>query len=204
VIQGTHRPLLLSATLILALSFAGCNQDAANEDPNQAPAEPASSITPADIQSVADAALGTGAHVVAFGNLGGTGTQQVLAVNPLHSGAAAANGPDVIISRAVIVDHQADGWKEIFRCDESLKNPAGYLPGLRRPASAGWRLKLVTGGADGSTLYLTPLSQPGTGPQDMIGVRWNPGLKRYESLDSHFRAFLHEEPTLETPEVPIH
>jgi hypothetical protein len=191
------------AALVLTLLFAACNQGANNENPNQAPAEDASAATPPEIQSVADAALGTGAHVVAFGNLGGMGTQQVLAVNPLHSGTVARD-PDLIISRAVIVDHQPGGWKEIFRCDESLKNPAGYLPGLRHPASAGWRLKLGTGGADGSTLYLTPLSQPGTGPQDMIGVRWNPGVKRYESLDSHFRAFLHEEPALETPEVPIH
>jgi hypothetical protein len=201
--RAAHRPLLLAATLALALSLGACNQDADNENPNQAPAEPASSITPPDIQSVADAALGTGAHVVAFGNLGATGTQQVLAVNPLHPGEG-TSGPDLIITRAVIVDHMPGGWKEIFRCDESLKNPAGYLPGLRHPASAGWRLKLATGGADGATLYLTPLSQPGTGPQDMIGVRWNPGVKRYESLDSHFRAFLHEEPSMETPEVSIH
>jgi hypothetical protein len=201
VIRPANRPLLLAATLALALSFSACNQET-DENPNQAPAEATSSVTPPDIQSVADAALGTGAHVVAFGNLGGTGTQQVLAVNLLHPGDA-ASGPDLIISRAVIVDRQSDGWKEIFRCDESLKNPAGYLPGLRHPASAGWRLKLSMGDADGTTLYLTPLSQPGTGPQDMIGVRWNPGLKRYESLDGHFRAFLHEEPSLERPEVSI-
>lgn len=193
----------MALILALVITLVSCNQDADSENPNQASAEAAASVTPPDIQSVADAALGTGAHVVAFGNLGGTGTQQIFAVNPLHPGAI-ASGSDLIISRAVIVDHQSSGWKEVFRCDESLTNPAGYLPGLRHPASAGWRLKLATGGADGSTLYLTPLSQPGTGPQDMIGVRWNPGVKRYESLDGHFRAFLHEEPELEKPEVPIH
>jgi hypothetical protein len=186
----------------LCMSIAACNQSAEDENPNQAPAEPASSVTPPDIQSVADAALGTGARVIAFGNLGGIGTQQVLAVNPLHSGAE-TTGPDLIITRAVIVDHQPKGWKEIFRCDESLTNPTGYLPGLRHPASAGWRLKFATGGADGATLYLTPLSAPGTGPQDMIGVRWNATLRRYQSLDSHFRAFLHEEQSLERPEVSI-
>lgn len=201
MIRSANRSLLLATTLVLALSFAAC-KDGGNENSKQASAEPVGSITPPDIQSVADAALGTGAHVIAFGNLGGTGTRQVLAANPLHSGEATSTA-DLLITRAVIVDHESNGWKEIFRCDERLANTAGFLPGLPHSASAGWRLKFATGGEQGATLYLTPLSQPGTGPQDMIGVRWNPSVKRYESLDSHFRAFLHEEPTLETPEVSI-
>ena len=50
-------------------------------------------------------------------------------------------------------------------------------------------------------MYFTPLDKPAGGYIQTIGIRWNPKVKRYESLDRTYEQFLGESPTLEIPDV---
>ncbi len=206
--------LMVFATIVgLAASLGGCqtkpsggNAAAGDVEPSTAAAAgiSATPAIPADIQAVADAALGAGAVVVASGDLGAPGTLQVLAVNPLKPGEHAdAAGDGVLVSRAVIVEKETAGWKEILRCDEGLKNPEGYLAGSPEAAASGWRLRIENPNMPGMTIFLTPLDAAGAAAANAIAVRWNPAVKRYQSLDRNLKAFRREAGRGETPAVSI-
>ncbi len=48
-------------------------------------------------------------------------------------------------------------WKEIFRCDEHLKNAKGYLGLTPLSDVTGWRIAVRAGSRKGPALYFTPL-----------------------------------------------
>jgi len=89
-------------------------------------------------------------------------------------------------------------WRELFRCDEHLKNPKGYLGGTPIAGVNGWRLQYEQSPEKGLTMYFTPLEQPAGGYIQTVGVRWDPKAKQYRSLDRNFEKFLAEVPMLGT------
>jgi len=184
---------MLVCTLVLA---AGCGEaprptPAAEEMPK--PAEPAVSQ---EYRDAAVAVLGSEAEVLAFGDLPGTGNEQVLVINRVPTPPKGVV-PGNLLTRAAVVEKDGAKWKEVFRCDEYLKNPNGYLGGTPLLPITGWRLQYERSAEKGLLLYFTPLQMPGGGSPPTIGVRWNAKVKRYQSLDRNFEHFLGEVPTLE-------
>jgi hypothetical protein len=181
-----------------ALSFVSCGGSA----PATAQAEPAAPTIPADIQSAAQAALGSEAEVLAYGDLAKNGHQQVLAINRVKTTPqTVATG--TLVTRAAVVENGGAAWKELFRCDEHLKNTNGFLGGTPLAPVAGWKLQYEQDAQKGLVMYFTPLEKPVGGYVQTLGVRWNPKVKRYQSLDRSFDQFLGEVPALETPQSQI-
>jgi len=174
--------------------LAACSQPAPPKPAE--PAKPAAPAIPAEIQGVAESVLGTGAEVLVFGDLARTGTQQVLAINRLPKTPTGA-APGTLLTRAVIAENNGGKWKEVFRCDEHLKNPNGFLGGTPITPITGWRLQQEQSPEKGLVMYFTPLEMAGESHVPTVGVRWNPKVKRYQSLDRSFEQFLTEVPTLE-------
>ena len=167
--------------------------------PGSPPAAPAAAAVPDDVQKAAEKSLGSDTDVLLFGDLSKSGPEQVLAVNKakaLPPGVARGN----VIIRAVILEKDGNTWKEIFRGDEHLKNPRGFLGGTPVAAVNGWRMQAEQDDAKGLLLYFTPLEAPKGGYATPVEVRWNPKVKRYQSMDRSFENFLGELPALETPE----
>jgi hypothetical protein len=162
----------------------------------EAPAKPPAPAAPPEIEAVAKSVLGSEAEVLVLGDLAHTGRQQVLVVNRL---AKTPTGivPGTLVTRAVVVENDGGKWKEIFRCDEHLKNPNGFLGATPIAPVNGWRLQYEQSAEKGLLLFFTPLAQPGGGHIPTIGVRWNPQAKRYQSLDRNFEHFLGELASLE-------
>jgi hypothetical protein len=52
-------------------------------------------------------------------------------------------------------------------------------------------------------MYFTPLDKPAGGYVQTIGVKWNPKMKRYQSLDRNYEQFLGETNSLEMPEMRV-
>jgi len=127
-----------------------------------------------------------------------TAQEQVLAVNRLPK-TPAGTVPGILVTRAVVAENDGGKWKEVFRCDEHLKNPEGFLSGTPLAPVTGWRLQYEQNAEKGLLLFFTPLEQPRGGHVPAIGVRWNPKVKRYQSLDRNFEQFLGELPALERP-----
>ena len=67
----------------------------------------------------------------------------------------------------------------------------------------GWRMQAEQDPDKGLLLYFTPLVAPKGGYAVPVGVRWNPKVKRYQSMDRAFTNFLGELPALETPESQV-
>ncbi len=178
----------------LALLVA-CSQPA---PPQLAAAPPNLGVpaAPPEITSVAQSMLGSEAEVLVFGDLAHTGRQQVLAINRLAKTPASAD-PGILVTRAALAENNGGKWMEVFRCDEHLKNPSGFLGGTPIPPVTGWRLQYQQNAERGLQLYFTPLESPGAGHIPTIGVRWNPKVKRYQSLDRNLDRFLSEVPTLD-------
>ncbi len=195
----SHRAVIRTALALLACLLLGCAACDSSSAPPQQPQEPKPAV-PAEIKQVARAALGDNAQVLAFGNLSQSGDQEILAVDPISEAQPA--GPGTLISRAVVVGNARGKWTELFRCDEYLKNPQGYLVATPPQAVSSWRLQFSTGNP-AMTMYFTPVTQSVNGPPPRIGVRWNPKLQRYQSLDRFYKNFLGERATLELPEVPL-
>ena len=63
----------------------------------------------------------------------------------------------------------------------------------------GWRLQKELSAKNGLLMYFTPIRQPVTGVVKPISVRWNPKMKRYQSLDYNYENFLDEVKSLEKP-----
>src|SRR5712692_424111 len=99
---------------------------------------------------------------------------------------------------AVLVENNDGKWMEILRCDEHLKNEKGFMPGTPIGGVTGWRLAFEQDPEKGLALYFTPLKGAVDTHTLPIGIRWNPGTKRYQSLDRSYEHFLTESPTLNT------
>jgi hypothetical protein len=171
-----------------------------------APADPAKPAVPDDVQAGAQALLGTETTVLLFGDLAKNGKQQFLAANVVPKTSKNNNIPGTIITRAVIAQNEDGQWKEIFRCDEHLKNAKGFLGGTPMSDVTGWRIATDQDPAKGLALYLTPLKGiDDTAHSLPIGVRWNPQTKRYQSLDRTYEHFLLEQPVISgTPKSVLH
>ena len=186
--------LTLSMTCVLALG-AGCSSDppASPSEIAQKPAEPA---LPPELQSAASAVLGDDAEVIAFGDLAKTGNQQILVINRIKK-TPPNIVPGILLMRAAILSQQDGKWSELLHVDEHLKNTNGFLAATPVSPVTGWRLQFEQSAEKGLQLYFTPLQQPAGGTLQTIGVRWNPKVKRYQSLDRTYERFLGEAPALE-------
>jgi hypothetical protein len=111
--------------------------------------------------------------------------------------------PGTLVSRAIILENDGGKWKEVFRCDEHLQNPKGYLGGTPLAPVAAWRLQYEQHEDKGLQMYFTPLAKPAGGYIETIGIRWNPQQKLYESLDRTYEHFLGETKNLATPESQV-
>jgi hypothetical protein len=171
-----------------------------------ASAEPAKPAVPDDIQAGAQALLGTETTVLLFGDLAKNGKQQFLAANIVPKNSKNNNIPGTIVTRAVIAQNDEGQWKEIFRCDEHLKNAKGFLGGTPMSDVSGWRIATDQDPDKGLALYLTPLKGVDDPAHSLpIGVRWNPQTKRYQSLDRTYEHFLLEQPVINgTPKSVLH
>ena len=190
------RSLLAAGVACLLALLAGCGS-APETKPAETPKAAAPAV-PQELQDVAKALLGAESEVIVFGDLAHTGQQQALIVNRLAKTPQGAV-PGLLITRAVVVEQDGRKWKEALRCDEHLKNPNGYLGATPLVPVTGWRLQHEQTAQNGLVLYFTPLEMAGASHIPTIGVRWNPQVKRYQSLDRNFEQFLGEVPTLETP-----
>ncbi|HKS81758.1 MAG TPA: hypothetical protein VJR23_09665 [Candidatus Acidoferrales bacterium] len=187
--------------MLAACICAGCGGSGSQSAKSEAAAQAAPAV-PQDIQAAADAALGSETDVLLFGDLAKNGKTELLAVNQLKvtpQGVA----PGTLVTRAAVIEKDDGTWKEIFMCDEHLKNSKGYLGGIPLAPVNSWRLQYEQDATKGLVMYFTPLAKPQGGYVQTIGVRWNPKAERYQSLDRTFEQFLNEVETLETPESQI-
>jgi len=205
-----HVLLCVVAITIVGGFAAGCGDTPkpaeTKSDPAPASAVPAKPAVPDDIQAGAQALLGTETTVLLFGDLAKNGKQQFLAANVVPKTSKNNNIPGTIITRAVIAQNDDGQWKEIFRCDEHLKNAKGFLGGTPLSDVAGWRIAYEQDPAKGLALYLTPLKGVDDPAHSLpIGVRYNPQTKRYQTLDRTYEHFLLEQPTMGgTPKSVLH
>jgi hypothetical protein len=200
------KPDSILIAAILAIFLCACGGSGASNPKTDTPAQPAEPAKPAapvippDIEQVAENALGSEAEVLVFGDLALTGKQQILVVNRLKK-TPEGKAPGILLTRAAIVENDGGSWKQIFLCDEHLKNTKGFLGATPLSPVPAWRLQYEQHEDKGLVMYFTPLDKPAGGYQQTIGIRWNPKAKRYESLDRNFEEFLGETPTLDIPEV---
>ncbi len=208
-----HRRLTTAFAFLIAAGgvlAAGCGDAPkpaeTKSDAAAAPAEPAKPAVPDDIQAGAQSLLGTESTVLLFGDLAKNGKQQFLAANVVPKTTKNNNIPGTIITRAVIAQNDDGQWKEIFRCDEHLKNAKGFLGGTPMSDVSGWRIAFEQDPAKGLALYLTPLKGVDDPAHSLpIGVRWNPQTKRYQTLDRTYEHFLLEQPMISgTPKSVLH
>jgi hypothetical protein len=197
------RTSLFGSAVALTLLLSSCGGTSPTASKSDAPAAaPAKPAVPAEIQSAAEAALGSETEVLAYGDLAKNGHQEVLAVNRLKI-TPQTHAAGTLVSRVVVIENDNGRWKELFRCDEHLKNTEGFLGGTPLSPVTGWRLQSEQDADKGLELYFTPIEKPAGGYVQTLGVRWNPELKRYQSLDRTFEQFLGEVPSLETPQSQL-
>jgi hypothetical protein len=198
---------------IAALLLAGCNS-AQQDSSKNLPANSGPAAEETETQRVAEAALGKAAEVLAHGDLARNGLEQILIANRQANtpgGAAGSTNSAVRITRAAIVEKNGEQWTEVFRCDEHLKNPHGYLGNSPLARVSGWRLEYEPGAKQGLEMKFTPADpetdrQPsgdGESPGKSVTVRWNTKVKRYQSLDQSQERYLSEIPTLEMPQTTL-
>jgi hypothetical protein len=197
--------MAIAALLLLASCGGSPTSNTASKPadaPAAQPAAPPAPAIPQAIQDAADGALGQETEVLVFGDLALNGNQQVLAINRLKK-TASHDMPGTSVARAVVVENDDDHWKQVFLCDEHLKNPKGFLGGTPLAPVTGWRLQYEQHPDTGLVMYFTPVQKPAAGYITTIGVRWNPKNKRYQSLDRTFQTFVGETPELETPRMEL-
>jgi len=196
------RTLEICVLLAAALGCVSCGSSQPEAKSEAAQAAPAAPQVPNDIQKAAENDLGSEAEVLVWGDLAKTGKIQALVINRLKVMPKTV-APGILISRASVIENDNGKWKEIFRCDEHLENQKGYL-GRQPIAPVGsWRLQYEQDPQKGLQMYFTPLNQPAGGYIQTLGVRWNPDVKRYETMDASYEHFLTEQPTLEIPTLPV-
>jgi hypothetical protein len=176
--------------------LAGCGSSS-TQPASPSAAKPAVAAVPDDVQSAADAFLGKETTVLVFGDLAKTGSRQLLAANvvpktPQHM------LPGTIVTRAVLAEESGGSWHELVRCDEHLKNEKGYMGGSPVEPVAGWRLQFEQNDIEGFHLYLTPVKGNDDSHVLPLAVRWNPAVKRYQTLDRNYEHFLSEAASLGT------
>jgi hypothetical protein len=192
----------ICVAVAIALACVSCGNSTPTEKKEPTPQATAPAV-PNDIQTAATTDLGSEAEVIAFGDLAKNGKTQALVVNRLKV-TPRATVPGILLSRASIIEHDNGRWQEIFRCDEHLQNEKGYLGRTPLAAVGSWRLQIEKSPEKGLEMYFTPLKKPAGGYIETLGIRWNPQVKRYESLDASYQHFLTEQPTLEIPQSPVH
>jgi len=199
-------PGFILTAAILAFFLCACGGSGASNPKTETPAQPAEAAKPAapaippDIEQVAENALGSEAEVLVYGDLALTGKQQILVINRLRK-TPDNKAPGTILTRAAIVEDDGGTWKQVFLCDEHLKNTKGFLGATPLSPVPAWRLQFEQHEDKGIVMYFTPLDKPAGGYQQTIGIRWNLKVKRYQSLDRNFDQFLGEAPVLEIPDV---
>jgi hypothetical protein len=177
--------------------LAGCGEEQpATKSASTAEATPAKPVVPEDVQGAAEALLGTETQVIVFGDLAKTGKQQFVAANVVPK-TPKNNLPGTIVTRAIIAENQDGKWMELLRCDEYLKNAKGYLGQTPARPVTGWRIQYEQDPEKGLQLYFTPVNLGGNVHALPIGVRWNPAVKRYQSLDRSYEKFVSEATSLE-------
>ncbi|MGA8220181.1 MAG: hypothetical protein WB780_00905 [Candidatus Acidiferrales bacterium] len=196
---------LIAAASVAAIACASCGGSSSSQ-PAKAEAaapSPAAPKIPPEIQAAAEASLGSDTDVLAFGDLAKNGHRQLLAVNRVKGNQQTA-AAGTLVSRVAVVENDGGAWKELFRCDEHLKNTEGFLGGIPLAPVNGWRLQYEQDAQKGLQMYFTPIAKPAGGYIQTIGVRWNPQVKRYQSLDRTYEQFLGEVPSLEIPQSELH
>lgn len=185
------------------MACAACSGSSSAPAKREAAAAPAAPAIQADIQAAADAALGADTDVLVFGDLAKNGHQQILAMNRVKSTPETAVA-GIAATRVAVIENDGNNWKEIFRCDGHLKNAHGFMGGTPLSPVGGWRLQYEQDAQKGLQMYFTPIAKPVGGYIQTIGVRWNPQVKRYQSLDRSYDQFLGEVPALDTPQSQLH
>lgn len=197
------KTVAITMTLALAaLALGGCGSPSATPTKTPAPAVNAAPAVPPDYQTAAEKTLGSETDVLVYGDLAKNGHTQVLAADKLKvtpEGVA----PGTLVTRVALIENDTGSWKEIFRCDEHLQNTKGFLGGIPLAPVNGWRLQFEQDADKGLEMYFTPIAKPAGGYIQTIGVRWNPKVERYQSMDPKFQNFLAEVPALETPQSQI-
>jgi len=175
--------------------LTGCGSSPAPKSEEPVAAKPAEPAVAPELQSAADALLGTEAKVLASGDLAKNGKQQVLVANVVPK-TPKDNITGTIVTRAVIAQNENGQWSEVFsrrRTFEECQRLSGH-----DADRAGERLAAAirTRSTKGLTLYLTPVKGMDDKHVLPIAVRWNPKTQRYQSLDRTYEHFLSESPSL--------
>jgi hypothetical protein len=187
-----RQPLCIAVLMAAALAMAGCGPA-----PKVEIVEPAAPEYPESLVAAAEEMLGLEAEILEHGDLAMTGRPQALIIQRLKARPEGAP-PGTLLSRAAVLEEQADAtWRQIFLCDRHLRNLEGYMGGTPLAPVPAWRLQHEISAEHGLVMYFTPLAAPAGGHIVTLGVRWNPRVRRYQTLDREFRSFQNEAPTLE-------
>lgn len=181
---------------VLALAAAGCGSEPRSESEAAKPAEPPKPAAPQEIQAAAEEFLGSEAEVLLWGDLARTGAQQALLVNRLKK-TPEGMPPGTYVTRVAVIEKSGGAWKEVFRCDQHLRNPKGYLGGTPVSPVPAWRLQYEESEEKGLVMYFRALARPAGGNLEVLGVRWDRSVGRYRTLDRNYEKFQGEAPTLE-------
>jgi hypothetical protein len=191
----------LTRALTLAALLGGCH----SAQPS-APAVDSVAATTAseadEAQRIADTVLGKQAEILDRGDLAQNGQEQLLVVNRYSAGPK--NGSAARITRAVVLEKSEGKWREIFRCDEHLKNPYGYLASAAI-ADTGWDLAVGRDSGGVFEMDFTPaadmhVAERREGKSPTFVVRWNTKANRYQAYDRSQKRYLKETTQLELPE----
>jgi hypothetical protein len=182
------------AFLAAAVLFAGCGSEPAKPGP-EAEKKPSEPAIPEGVQDAADTLLGSGTQVLLYGDLAHDGTQQMLAANVVPN-TPKSTVAGTVVTRAVVAENENGKWTELFRADEYLKNAKGYLALTPLQGVTGWKLQYENSPEKGMSLYFTPIKQGSAEKTLPIAVRWNPAVKRYQSMDMSYEHFLNESPSI--------
>lgn len=196
-IGAARQRWLAPAFLAVALLFVGCDSEPPKPAPEgeNKPSEPA---IPPGVQDAADTLLGSGTQVLLYGDLAHDGTQQMLAANVVPN-TPKSTVAGTVVTRAVVARNENGRWTELFRADEYLKNAKGYLALTPLQGVTGWKLQCENSPEKGASLYFTPIKQGSSEKTLPIAVKWNPEVKRYQSMDMSYQHFLNESPSIESP-----
>ena len=188
---------LVPAFLVAALVLAGCESEPPKPaaEAEKKPSEPA---IPPGVQDAADTLLGGGTQVLLYGDLAHDGTQQMLAANVVPN-TPKSTVAGTVVTRAVVAENEDGKWTELFRADEYLKNAKGYLALTPLQGVMGWKLQYENSPEKGASLYFTPIKQGSSEKTLPIAVKWNPAVKRYQSMDMSYEHFLNESPAIGSP-----
>jgi hypothetical protein len=180
--------------LALSLSTGGCGSDSSKSG-DQSEKKSAEAPVPEELQDVAHTLLGSDAQVLLYGDLAKNGKQEILAANVVPN-TPKSTVAGTVVTRAVVAENEDGKWTELMRADEYLKNTNGYLGLTPLQAVTGWKLQFENSADKGMVLYFTPVKAGANEKTLPIAVKWNPTVKRYQSMDLTYEHFLNESPAL--------